>query len=103
MNIDKSQKLLEGSRSLFNIFTDKVKKTDLQLAVAGADSCFSGVISFIVMLMISFNNSAPSGTWIVLAQLVLVCFIITLMARYHKFCKIRDYLIENNIQYLEEK
>ncbi len=56
------------------------------------------------MLILPFDSSdAFFGKWIILAKLSLLFFGIILLVRYRKFCKIRDYLIENNIQYLEEK
>lgn len=97
MNLAKANRLLSHIRSKEN------NGTDLQVAVQGVDR-IAGVATIFVLWIVNYVtilfNAEKIGNWIGVCWM---CTILTILCVLHaKLMKIRDHLIKNKIQDLNE-
>lgn len=99
INIPKAKKLVRKARRA--PFTRRSGNTDLQVTVVEAENCIYSCIAFLLMLIV-VGISSSSSFLSIAAQLGLIALLA------HKFItkiclsRIRDYLIANKIQNLDE-
>ena len=101
MNTDKAKKLLRSQKQTVNMFSSRTRSTDVQVAVAGAENTIYFVMVYVAMFTM-LGSGDELTLWHILAQFLSVGFIIWQVLVNRKLVKIRDYLIENNIQNLNE-
>ena len=97
MNIDKANKILNAH----SVFYNREKDSDIKIAVAGSDMSLTACIGILIpaLNMHRIEHSLLSLSLILFFSALTIHFLIS----YGKIKKVRDYLIENNIQNLEEK
>jgi len=102
MDIEKAHRLLSIQKKRFNLDPDRVTKTDLQLAVSGTDQTSSSCLGIAGILCLGISTNTNS-IWKYLSITFFIGMLIWQIILNRKYIQIRDYLIDNHIQNLEEK
>ncbi len=101
MNTDKAKKFLRSQKRTVNMFSSRTRSTDVQVAVAGAEHAIYYFMVYVGMFVM-IGTSAELTLLGLFAEFLMIGFIVWQVLVNRKLVRIRDYLIENNIQKLNE-
>ncbi len=103
MDIEKAKKAMYAQRKFINFFhPERVKTSDLQLAIEASDSSFFMLAIFLIFghsVLAGLANNATLLLTVVLLYLALSIFLAVVILKHRK---IRDYLLVNKIHNLED-
>lgn len=104
MDIEKAKKAMYAQRKFINFFhPERVKASDLQLAVTASDSSGSMLAAFLIFgSSLSARNWSTNSALLLTALLPYLALLTFLVAAIVKSRKIRDYLLVNKIHNLED-